>query len=114
MRNSRMLAPDFARLAIELYKHPQLEYLDLSMDFLPFSNEGDTSRDPQICNRGAKGFRRNFIGFGVEGVESLSVFLTVTTTLRKLRYALSRPHAGTGEQRAVHRRVACLRACLLV
>jgi hypothetical protein len=84
MRNALIRAPDIARFAIELYKHPYLQYLDLSMDFPPFSNEGDKTGELKICDRGADGFRRNFVGVGARGVESLSVWLTATRCLTKL------------------------------
>jgi hypothetical protein len=85
MRNALMRAPDLARFAIELYKHPHLTVLDISMEMAPYTNEGDKTGDLQICDRGADGFRRNFVGVGVRGVESLSVWLTATRVLNKLR-----------------------------
>jgi hypothetical protein len=85
MRNAFIRAPDLARFAIELFKNPHLTYLDLSMDFPQFSDAGDRSGDLQITDRGRFGYRRNYTGIGLEGIESLSVWLTTTRVLKKLK-----------------------------
>lgn len=85
MRNALIRAPDIARFAIELYKHPFLTYLDLSLDIPPHARHGDRTGDLRVDDRGALGYRRNYIGIGLEGIESLSVWLTTTRVLKKLR-----------------------------
>ncbi len=85
MRNAYIRAPDLARFSIELFKHPYLTYLDLSMDFPQFSNVGDRTGELKVVDRGKDGFRRNYVGIGLEGIESLSVWLTQTRVLKKLK-----------------------------
>ena len=79
-----MLPPDLTKLALELYKYPNLTYLDLSLDIAPYTEEGEVSRKPRVDNRAAIGFRRNYTGVGSKGMEALSVWLTTTTVLKKL------------------------------
>jgi hypothetical protein len=96
MRNALIRAPDVARFAIELYKHPFLTYLDLSMDFPRYSTDGDKTGELKVSDRGALGYQRNYTGIGLEGMESLSVWLTATRVLKKLRhvrcFVLNEPH----------------------
>jgi hypothetical protein len=85
MRNALIRAPDLARFAIELYKHPFLTYLDLSLDFPLYCSDGDRTGELKLLDRGTDGFKRNYTGIGLEGIESLSVWLTTTRVLKKLR-----------------------------
>lgn len=87
MRNALIRSPDVARFAIELYKFPFLTYLDMSMEFPLYSTDGDKSGDLKVVDRGCIGYRRNYVGIGLEGIESLSVWLTTTRVLKKLRCA---------------------------